>query len=53
MIDKKDLIKPTEAQLKARRNRNIALALVLLAFVLLVYFGSIFRLGPAVFNRPL
>ena len=52
MNDKNDRIKPTEAQLKARRNRNVALALVLVAFVVLVYFGSIFKLGPALFNRP-
>lgn len=53
MDEQNDRIRPTEAQLKARRSRNIALALALVAFVLLVYFGSIFKLGPAVFNRPI
>src|SRR5690606_24342055 len=46
-------IQPTEKQLKARRSRNIALALALMAFVVLVYVGSIVKLGPALFNRPL
>ena len=53
MAQKNDRIKPTEKQLKARRNRNIALALALVAFVVLVYAGSIVKLGPALFNRPL
>lgn len=51
--NKRDLVKPTEAQLKSRRSRNIALALALAAFVVLVYVGSIVKLGPALFNRPL
>lgn len=53
MSDENDRVKPTEAQLKSRRSRNIALALALLAFVVLVYVGSIVKLGPALFNRPL
>ena len=48
-----DRITPTEKQLKARRNRNIALGVVLVVFVLIVYFASIARLGPALFDRPL
>lgn len=52
--DKKlELIEPTQAQLKSRRSRNIALAIALVAFVVLVYVGSIVKLGPALFNRPL
>ncbi|MDN2566814.1 hypothetical protein N1F89_11315 [Aquibium sp. A9E412] len=50
---KHDLVKPTEAQLKARRNRSIALALALAAFVILVYLGSVAKLGPAILSRPM
>ncbi len=49
----KDLIKPTEAQLKARRSRNLAIGLALAAFVVLVYIVSMAKLGPALFDRPL
>ena len=51
-MDEDDRITPTEKQLKARRSRNIALALVLAGFVVLVYFAGIARIGPAMFNRP-
>ncbi|MCO5063224.1 MAG: hypothetical protein M9924_02295 [Rhizobiaceae bacterium] len=53
MADKLETIKPTEAQLKARRNRNIAIAIALALFVVLVYVTSIVRLGPALLNRPM
>jgi hypothetical protein len=48
-----EFVKPTEAQLKARRNRSIWLGLALGAFVVLVYIGSLVRLGPAVFDRAM
>lgn len=51
MAEDKERIKPTEAQLKARRNRSIAIALALAAFVILVYLGSLMKLGPALFDR--
>ena len=38
-------VKPTEAQLKARRSRSLAIALALAAFVIIVYVGSMARLG--------
>ncbi|WP_011580087.1 MULTISPECIES: hypothetical protein [Chelativorans] len=47
----KDRVKPTEAQLKARRSRSIAIALALIAFVVIVYLGTVLKLGPAVFSR--
>lgn len=53
MPEQKEFVKPTEAQLRARRNRNIAIGLALAAFVIIVYLGSILRLGGAVFDRPL
>jgi len=52
IMEDDDRITPTEKQLKARRSRNIALALVLAAFVVIVYFAGIARLGPALLNRP-
>jgi hypothetical protein len=48
-----ETVKPTEAQQKARRSRNIAIALALAAFVVLVYAVSIAKLGSAVLSRPL
>jgi len=48
-----DRVKPTEAQLKARRSRSIAIALALVAFVIIVYLGTMFKLGPGVFDRPM
>lgn len=46
-----EFIKPTEAQLKARRKRSVAIALALVAFVIVVYVGSLAKLGPALFDR--
>lgn len=48
-----ETVKPTEAQKKARRSRNVAIALALAAFVVLVYVVSIVKLGSAVLVRPL
>ena len=42
----------TESQKKARRGRNIALALGLVLFVILVVVVTIVRLGGNVANRP-
>ena len=42
----------TEAQRRSRRNRSIALALVLGALVVLFYVVTLVK-GPAVLNRPL
>lgn len=48
-----DRIKPTQQQLKARRNRSIALAIALAIFAILLYLGSIMKLGPAIFDRAM
>jgi hypothetical protein len=37
---------------KARRGRNIAIALGLIAFVVLVFVVTVVRLGGSVANRP-
>ena len=42
----------TEAQKRSRRNRSIALALVLGALVVLFYIVTLVK-GPAVLNRPM
>lgn len=53
-VDKKlETIQPTEAQLKARRNRNRAIGIALAVFVVLVYAASIVKLGPSILNRPM
>jgi hypothetical protein len=43
----------SEAEWKARRGRNIALALGLILFVILVFVVTIVRLGGNVANRPI
>lgn len=43
----------TKEQLRHRRNRSIAIALMLVALVVLFYIVTIVRLGPEVMNRPL
>ena len=42
-----------EAFAKARRGRNIALAVGLILFVILVFTVTIVRLGASVVDRPL
>jgi hypothetical protein len=53
VTDKLETIKPTDAQLKARRNRNIAIGIALGLFVILVYVVSFVRLGPAILDRSM
>lgn len=43
----------SEQAAKARRGRNIALAIGLLLFVVLVFFVTLVRLGANVLDRPL
>ena len=51
--DGDDGIVLTEEQKRRRRARNIALALVLGALVVLFYVLTIVKLGPGVMNRPM
>jgi hypothetical protein len=46
-------IEMTPEQKKAQRARNIALALVLVAFVVIVYVGTWAKLGANILNREL
>ena len=42
----------TPQQVKARRQRNIAIALVVALFAVLFYAVTIAKLGPGVLQRP-
>jgi len=42
-----------ESFAKARRGRNIAIALGLVAFVIIVFAVTVIRLGASVIDRPL
>jgi hypothetical protein len=42
-----------DAAARARRGRNIAIAIGLIGFVVLVYLVTVFRMGGNVINRPL
>jgi hypothetical protein len=53
MNDKPDGIVLTEEQRKRRRNRSIALGLVLAALAILFYAVTIVKIGPAIMSRPL
>jgi hypothetical protein len=50
--DEPDGIVLTERQLKSRRQRSIAIAVVLLALVVLFFVVTLVK-GPAVLNRPM
>ncbi|GAA5540185.1 MULTISPECIES: hypothetical protein [Brucella/Ochrobactrum group] len=51
--EKLELVVPTEQQKKAQRNRSWGLAIALALFVLLVYVGTIAKLGANILVRPL
>lgn len=53
MATEDDRMEMTEAQKKSRRARNIAIALALVAFVVVLYVGTWAKLGANVLNRPL
>jgi hypothetical protein len=48
-----DPARESEVELKARRARNVALALGLVLFVVLIFVVTIIRLGGNVLDRPL
>ncbi|MBB5703403.1 hypothetical protein FHS76_003306 [Ochrobactrum daejeonense] len=51
--DELELVVPTEQQKRAQRNRSWGLAIALALFVLLVYVGTIAKLGANILARPL
>lgn len=48
-----EMVTMNDQQKKAQRARNIVIALVLIGFVLLLYFGTWAKLGANVLQRPL
>lgn len=48
-----DKIELTEKQRRARRNRSIALGIVLALLVVLFYVATIIKIGPGVLDRPM
>ena len=46
-------VEMSDAQKKSRRARNIALALALAGFVVLLYIGTWAKLGANILERPL
>ena len=48
-----EIVQLTEAQVKARRARSIAMAFALVAFVIVFYVATVVKFGPDVLNRPL
>ena len=53
LSDDNDGLVLTEKQVEARKKRNIAIGLSLLAFVVLVFVVTVVRLGGNVLDRPL
>ncbi|EBU7498333.1 hypothetical protein DK058_26035 [Salmonella enterica subsp. enterica serovar Typhi] len=49
--DPLELIQQTDKQKRAQRSRNVAIGVALAAFVVFVYFVSIFKLGASIFTR--
>ncbi len=50
---KPELVEMTPDQKKAQRARNVAIALALVAFVVIVYVGTWAKLGANILARPL
>ena len=48
-----ELVELTEAQRKAQKSRNIAIALALIAFCILMYIGTLAKLDASFFNRDI
>jgi len=48
-----DGIRLTPAQKKARRSRNVAIAIGLALLVVIFYVATIAKFGPAILSRPL
>ncbi len=48
-----ETVKMSEQQQRAQRARNVAIALVLVGFVVLLYVVTWTKLGANIMNRPL
>ena len=51
--DQIDTAPLTQAEAKARRSRNVALAFVLVAIVGVFYWSTVVKFGPALQDRPI
>ncbi len=43
----------TAEQIKRRKARSLAIALVLVSFIVIVYLVTVVKLGPGILNRSL
>lgn len=43
----------TDKQIKARRQRNIAIGVCLALFVVIFYVATVVKLGPQIISRPM
>ncbi|WP_198585902.1 hypothetical protein [Pararhizobium haloflavum] len=48
-----DKVELTDKQKRARRNRSIAIGLVLAFLVVLFYAATVIKIGPEIMNKPL
>jgi hypothetical protein len=48
-----ETVEMTDKQKRAQRARNIFIAVALIAFVILLYFGTWAKLGANILQRPL
>ena len=46
-------LRPTDEGARRRRNRSVAIALMLGALAVLFYIVTVVRLGPGIMDRPL
>lgn len=53
MMSKLERVELTEKQAKARKGRSFALAVLLIAFVLIVYVLTVVKIGPSILDRGL
>ena len=52
-INQRQGVKLTPAQEKSRRNRNIAIGLMVTLFAVLLYAVTVVKLGPSVISGPM
>ncbi len=53
MSEKPEQVVLSIAQVKSRRSRNIAIALICVGLVVIFYLITIVKIGPAILNRAL
>lgn len=48
-----ETVELTEKQKRARRNRSIAIGIVLALLVILFYAATVIKIGPEIMNKPM